>query len=461
MKTYPVTYWYSNLGFGDGQDMATRGYLRSLQAVKYEHVMLPQEGFAYLDKPEFVEFQDLMGVPAQYKFVKKRVKAGDPRIGGRWKMFPDVRVGELGPGAPPGAEVPEWDNIIREHDIDNDEYFELVDGEWVEKGFTDPWNPECEMVVAHYDPGKLARVRDVLARHGASEKPLAGLTVWESDKIPVSIAQQLSDLDMLIVGSKHTEEAFLNSGFDEDVPIVVVPHALTIDPITKGEILWSTQDMEGPRADRYDFYAIGTMIERKNFASLIAAFARAFYGRYNEVSLTIKTSGSDLKCAELFQQGMKLSGIKSNEVARSVVFKTDRLSDEQMRAFHFWGQCYVEMTRAEGFGLGIQEALTMGNPVITPEWGAQVEVARMGGVEQFVDYTLVNVTTEMAEIGVYQEDQMWAEPDIDSMAALMQKAADERWGKDLQRSLRMHDRYNNKRVGQELVAAMQRAKEEF
>ena len=168
MQSVPITLWFSSIGIGDGQDMATRGYLRSLLAVNYKYIVLNERAgkVTHLDREDLAEFQDLFNYPKHLRKESVRIRAGDRRIGKPWPHLPKAAPVEGPPGAPVGAVGVVWENIIQEGEIDQDYYRKHPEARQLE------WEPVTELLVAHFDPGQLARARDALARQSGGQTPI-------------------------------------------------------------------------------------------------------------------------------------------------------------------------------------------------------------------------------------------------------------------------------------------------
>jgi glycosyltransferase involved in cell wall biosynthesis len=438
VETIPITYWFSGLGVGDGQDMATRGYLRSLMAVGYEHVLINPRGSQLGFVDELEEFRSLLSYPKACEPNILRVAPGDPRIGEEWKHFEACATAV-------GGVMVDWDSVIAEGMVDQDYYHDHPE----ERGAQ--FTPKPEMLVMHFDPGQLARARDALAREAGGELPIVGITAWEADSLPKALVQQLSDLDMLIVPSVHTGKAFRKSGLDPEVPIKIVPHALPWPVLQDAEATAAASR----HSSRYTFYSIGTDIPRKNLRGLIAAYCRAFQHDSSKVGLVIKTSGDTAALEQLYQEGVEQSGVGGLPIA----LYGARWSDERIRQLHLSGHCWVDATRGEGFGLGQLEAAAMGNPLITTGWGAQTEIIDIGGVMGMrVPYNWQAVPAEMAKIGVYREDQKWADPILDELVDGMRQVALDRWPKSAAQARNIAEHYSPAVVGKALSKALKDAK---
>ena len=85
---FPITFWYSTLGMGDGHDFATRSYLRALMNVGFFGLRIPPSistSVLMLDEkadPDITQFASLTRPPDSARMAPlKLIKAGDPRIG--------------------------------------------------------------------------------------------------------------------------------------------------------------------------------------------------------------------------------------------------------------------------------------------------------------------------------------------------------------------------------------------
>ena len=134
---------------------------------------------------------------------------------------------------------------------------------------------------------------------------------------------------------------------------------------------------------------------------------------------------------------------------------TDELSDTQMLALHARGDCYVSLTRSEGWGLGAFDAARFGKPLIMTAYGGQLDFLP-AELAYLVDYTAVPVLDRMGEKS-YSRDQRWADPDL-CMASGFMKAvvADQAGGKARGEALKSYvmTRFDEKTVIDSLLGAI-------
>ena len=92
------------------------------------------------------------------------------------------------------------------------------------------------------------------------------------------------------------------------------------------------------------------------------------------------------------------------------------LTKSKVNALIYNCDCYVSLHRAEGFGLTMAEAMFYGKPVIATGYSSNTDFMNVGN-SFLVKYELVTTTEEYFP---YPKGSIWAEPDIDCAASLMQ-----------------------------------------
>jgi hypothetical protein len=90
-----------------------------------------------------------------------------------------------------------------------------------------------------------------------------------------------------------------------------------------------------------------------------------------------------------------------------------------MRALHGRGNCYVSLSRTEGWGLGAFDAALHANPVIMTGYGGQWDFLDPELAHR-IDYQLVPVDEPIWRANYRPTDQ-WADPDIDHAVSLMRQ----------------------------------------
>ncbi len=245
---------------------------------------------------------------------------------------------------------------------------------------------------------------------------------WELERLPPDWVPVLNRMAGVLVPSEFNRTVFCENGVK--APITVTPHVTRQFAAPESEPEWM-RHLEG----LYVFYTIATWTTRKAMEDTIRAFLRAFTARDN-VCLVIKTDrldavkcgreGYDEKNGYRFTTWYSLAGILAEYSSPPRVhLVTDTLAGEDIDALHHRADCFVSLTHSEGWGLGAFEALQVGNPVIMPLYGGQVDYLGENYPLQ-VRYTMVPVG-HAPQGSVYRglENECWAQASVEHAGALM------------------------------------------
>lgn len=250
-----------------------------------------------------------------------------------------------------------------------------------------------------------------------------GYFAWETSRIPHPWVKILnSSVDEVWAPCDYLKFICIASGVT--IPVRAIPHAIPLPPAD-----WKPKcEFNGMSPDIYKFYSIFQWSARKNPAGLLKAYYEEF-NRDDPVLLVVKTyrvgngpTERDYVRKEIVRAKRETKGNQCPKVLLIESF----LNEEEIRALHYYGDCYVTMTRSEGFGITPFEAAAMSKPVIVPDnWAF---------AEHFTDETgyLIDVPQEvpirdMRHISVlYSGDMTWGDPSIESCKSLMRKAFSDR-----------------------------------
>lgn len=245
-------------------------------------------------------------------------------------------------------------------------------------------------------------------------KRIAAYAVWETERIPPQWTASLKNIEFLFIPCEGNRKAFRDGGFEG--PIEVVPHSLA-----PGQ-----SPLPDPPEDRgeFVFYSINTWEPRKAIDRTLLAYLRAFR-RADKVRLILKTSergrlpffpwypvSTDWHISRILRQHLD---------PPAVTVLTARLSNEEILNLHRDGNCYVSLTRSEGWGLGAFDAAASGRPVIMTGLGGQTEFLP---AELLVKYEAV--TVPFLPLEPYARGQHWAEADTEHAAQLMRHVFENR-----------------------------------
>lgn len=247
-----------------------------------------------------------------------------------------------------------------------------------------------------------------------------GMTVWETDRVPVNWLNYFQGLDKLIVPCSWNVEIFERARLG--LPIYRLPHISQFH----GEEY--SLNLLGVDESTFVFLTVSVWERRKNLDVLVDAYLKAF--NYKEdVVLVVKTSKRDVS-APYYYIGKKKKYIKTkNKVSiirlknglrtAKVIVIPHHLSSTEMRSLYTRANAYVSMCHAEGWGMGQFESAWFGKPVITPNYSGYLDfLSKERGY--LIDSKMVDVVPNEWDINDLKGHQ-WAEPDKDHAIALMRE----------------------------------------
>lgn len=236
-----------------------------------------------------------------------------------------------------------------------------------------------------------------------------GFWAWELPEFPDSRVHHHRYFDEIWCLSEFTRAAI-----SVKVPKPVLAMPLAIDfPVPRGAFRAKFGLPE--RTFLFLFiYDLNSTQERKNPQAVIAAFRRMF-PRPGSVGLVIKTHNPGLNVVEFAALKTQLADLPHahlicETLPREAVLELQQACD-----------CFVSLHRAEGFGLGLAEAMFLGKPVISTNWSATTEFVTPanGGP---VQYQLVTLDRDH---GPYGRGQVWADADVEHAAHWMKKMVED------------------------------------
>lgn len=241
-------------------------------------------------------------------------------------------------------------------------------------------------------------------------KKFIGFLVWEGDKIPYYWLEYLMDsrVYQIWVPSQHTKDAILNTdkGLNEYYAdkIKIVPHGVDLSLFKPIEVKRNTKLCfccnKGWRGSGWD---------RGGVQYLIKAFSQEFR-KDEDVELLLKLNPAYLHPSQLKQA---IDNLKLPEDRAQIKIITDNVPYNKLIELYNMGDIYVCPTRAEAFDLGSAEAMCCGKPIITTNYGGQIE--HMSDEDSwFIDYKLEEVKEDVMYEGI-----QWATPDIEDLRKKM------------------------------------------
>ena len=98
----------------------------------------------------------------------------------------------------------------------------------------------------------------------------------------------------------------------------------------------------------------------------------------------------------------------------------DNMGSDELLALHSLGDCYISLTKSEGFGLTIFDAYNYGKKIIATGYSGHLDFLGTSH-EGLVHYKLGPVKGMLSFSPNYTEDQMWAYPSLEHAIELMKK----------------------------------------
>lgn len=235
-------------------------------------------------------------------------------------------------------------------------------------------------------------------------------SMFETDALPERWADFYNEFDEIWTPSYFCKRAFDVKSLN--CMVSVIPYGIDTKmffPIER-------------KAKEFVFLSVGKWIDRKGWDILIKAYVEEFMGNM-DVRLCIKTDGAEKEPCDMIQE---ILGSECNPQMPRILINTDILEDNLIAGLYREADCYVTASRGEAFGLPILEAMASGLPVITPEWGGQMDF-----VNDNVGWMIpVNILKRLSErqcsINAMYRGLWFAEPDVKDVRIAMRKAYDNR-----------------------------------
>lgn len=259
----------------------------------------------------------------------------------------------------------------------------------------------------HINADQMAIARASLGASLFAGRYNIGFWAWELADFPDDWVAAFDLVDEVWVPSTFCQQAI---GQKAPVPVLCMPHS-----VEAPAQLAPDRGRFGIASDEIAFLAMCDVLsvpERKNPLGVAEAFRAAFRGG-ERVRLLLKVGNLE------FQPDL---AARLRDLARAdprIVLVHGYLARADLWTLMASIDCYVSLHRAEGFGLGMAEAMACGKAVVATAWSGNVDFTRADNA-LLVDYTLTPIT---GDLGPYRKGESWAEPDLDSAARALRDVA--------------------------------------
>ncbi len=234
------------------------------------------------------------------------------------------------------------------------------------------------------------------------------LVFWEESLMPAETVAILNrGFRGVLAPSGFVAKALINSGVT--IPVRAIGHTSDLAPFQAlAARRRSRPHQDGP----FTFLHVSSCFPRKGVDALLAAYARAFRGG-DWVRLVIKGfpnphNDVDAQIAELQARDRDMG---------EIAFINRDMDREELLGLYAEADALVLPSRGEGFNLPAAEAMAAELPLIVTRHGGHIDFCTEANA-RLVDFCFAPSASHVASA-----HSVWAEPDLDDLAAALREAA--------------------------------------
>jgi glycosyltransferase involved in cell wall biosynthesis len=235
---------------------------------------------------------------------------------------------------------------------------------------------------------------------------------WELPRYPAEWARQLERFDEVWAASGYIRRCLAAA---VSRPVIYMPLATEISlNVFRGRRYFGIPE------DSYAFlffFDCRSYVLRKNPQGVVECFRRLLNARpWSRSCLVMKLHGVEAAPAEAQDFLAELRDLHGR-----VLILTKTRSEDEVYNLIRCCDCFVSLHRAEGFGLGLAEAMYLGLPVIGTGYSGNLDFMTADN-SILIGYRLVPVPLDGYP---HAHDQHWAEPDLEEATARMIRLIDD------------------------------------
>ncbi|PCI91357.1 hypothetical protein COB11_08495 [Candidatus Aerophobetes bacterium] len=204
-------------------------------------------------------------------------------------------------------------------------------------------------------------------------------TMFESSRLsPVFVERLHKYFDAVVVPDPYNVKVYKDSGVT--LPIFVIPLGLNLDPFFDAKL------KEKPNSP-FVFANFSSCENRKNSPLLVQAFANAFGNRKDVTLLINARRGFDTEISAVKK-------VIEDEKLTNVTFNINKVSKDVYVENFKSIDCYVSLSKGEGFSIQPREAMALGVPCIVSDNTAQSTICN--------SHLVKSVASEIIDSPVYE-----------------------------------------------------------
>jgi glycosyltransferase involved in cell wall biosynthesis len=272
---------------------------------------------------------------------------------------------------------------------------------------------------------------------------------WETDRIPVYWAITLNSFDEIIVPCDANKRAFKRSGVTQPIHVIgmpIFPDRYSLDGVEPFMIPEVNEETTV-------FYNISQWSHKKGIDAAIRSYFLAFQNNENVMLVLKGYVGMHNQAGDAQKLVQAIDDIKASMRLQRYppIYVTDMvMSDEQVNQLHAAGDCYVSLSRGEGWGIPPFEALLLGNELITTihtgmkEWALPALVRPVASVQDSV-HNMPHPDPQL-----YTANENWYEPIILSGADAFRAAFEKTHKNTADKRAELLEKLDPKVIGEQL-----------
>ena len=277
--------------------------------------------------------------------------------------------------------------------------------------------PQVDLV--HTNPNILASNPELLEQHSLQAPLRIGYWAWELEQFPAGWERFFAGYHEIWCPSSFTAQSLAQRS---PVPVVALPHLPDWPALNARAQARQACNQQPTQPKRpftfltlFDFWSTA---ERKNPAGVITAFQQAFPRGQPQgpaVQLLIKASSAE----QFPEQAAALRKLSAGDPR--IHWIEALLPQHQLEALYHQADALVSLHRAEGFGLTLAEAMAQAIPVIATGYSGNLDFMPPGSAA-LIPWSPCRIPRTR---GDYVAGALWAEPNLASAAAAMQRLAND------------------------------------